>query len=299
LGEVCFYSLNGTDLIVDINGILNGSNPFPNRRTDTREGQHLAAGSVLRVAVPQAVGGKMLYGNLTSDLSGEQGFVTAFACDTTMPVKSDLNPMPGRVTANRLFVQANNDGEVCLYTLKDTDLIVDFNGFLSNVVTFPHFRFDTREPFVPVPGDGVELAAVSGSNWVAPEDITLSCVYAYDPGANIWNRYTYVDIDNQQPSVSGSRIYGGSVVMTIANPEFPVGNIQHTQTITSQLADINGHIGGYSTTYVVGVPTKEQASHLPTVYVEMDLWERVPPGSNRVNVGESRLEFAIEDCFQV
>ena len=35
-GDVCFYTLNPTHLIVDINGIIDGVQPIPNTRTDTR-----------------------------------------------------------------------------------------------------------------------------------------------------------------------------------------------------------------------------------------------------------------------
>src|SRR4051794_21721778 len=71
------------------------------------------AGSVLRVSVPEAIGGKTVVGQLTVDRVSAPGFVTAYACDDGIPVnsdgtisRSDLN-FDGRVSAvasNRLLV---------------------------------------------------------------------------------------------------------------------------------------------------------------------------------------------------
>jgi hypothetical protein len=296
-GELCFYSSHGTDLIFDPNGILNDSEALPSQRTDTRQGTHLNAGSILKVTVPEAVGGKTVIGNLTSDRSGNPGFVTVFPCNYPMPEKSDLNPAFGRVTANRLIAAANDDGELCFYTLMDTDLIVDINGLANGTAGFPHFRFDTRDPYTPSPGDGVEIMAVEGTNWVGDEDVTISCVYA-PAGGGLWNRYTTIDIHNQQPSVPGTRNYGAAVIMTIENPEFPVGDVQRREVLSSVLADTEGHIGGYSTTYLTGEPSEARAKRLPTVSVEIKLTENVPPGERR-QVGTSMLTFEIPECQKI
>src|SRR3954463_4581529 len=75
------------------------------------------AGSVLRVSVPEAIGGKTGVGQLTVDRVSAPGFVTAYACDDGIPVnsdgtisRSDLN-FDGRVStvaSNRLLVQADD-----------------------------------------------------------------------------------------------------------------------------------------------------------------------------------------------
>lgn len=53
------------------------------QRTDTRIAslQSVAASETLRVNVPQAVGGKTVFGNLTVDRVTGAGFVTAYGCD--------------------------------------------------------------------------------------------------------------------------------------------------------------------------------------------------------------------------
>src|SRR5688500_14502967 len=67
------------------------------------EGLVVPAGGVLRVPVPEAVGGKSVIGQLTVDGVVDAGFVTAFGCDQGIPktpdgivARSDLN-YDGRV----------------------------------------------------------------------------------------------------------------------------------------------------------------------------------------------------------
>ena len=62
-GEVCFFSSAAVDMIIDINATTDvGIQSFSNRRTDTRSrvmpAPQNAAGSVVRVSVPEAVGSK-------------------------------------------------------------------------------------------------------------------------------------------------------------------------------------------------------------------------------------------------
>ncbi len=58
----------------------------------------VAAGWVVRVPVPDAIGGKTVIGQLTVDRATEPGYVTAYGCDDGMPTsssgatsRSDLN----------------------------------------------------------------------------------------------------------------------------------------------------------------------------------------------------------------
>ena len=113
------------------------------------------AGWVVRVPVPDAIGGKTVIGQLTVDRATEPGFVTAYGCDDGIPTnssgtttRSDLN-FDGRVTpaaSNRLIVQADADGEVCFYTSARVDMIVDVNAvsFDVGINSFPNRRTDTR-----------------------------------------------------------------------------------------------------------------------------------------------------------
>ena len=113
------------------------------------------AGGVLRVSVPEAIGGKTVVGQLTVDRAVGAGFVTAFGCDDGIPTgadgnvsRSDLN-FDGHVSpvsSNRLLVQADDSGDVCFFTQQPAALIVDINAvtFDTGVNSFPNRRTDTR-----------------------------------------------------------------------------------------------------------------------------------------------------------
>jgi hypothetical protein len=116
----------------------------------------LAAGGILRVHVPEAIGGKTVVGQLTVDLAVGAGFVTAYPCDDGIPrdgdgdvARSDLNydGQVSPVASNRLVVEADDDGDVCFYTLRPAALIVDVNAatFDTGITSFPNRRTDTRD----------------------------------------------------------------------------------------------------------------------------------------------------------
>ena len=174
-GDVCFFTQQPAALIVDINAVTfdTGVNSFPNRRTDTRTlaDPRVAGGGVLRVSVPEAVGGKTVVGQLTVDQVTEAGFVTAYGCDDGIPTdtdgtvsRSDLN-FDGRVSpvsSNRLIVQADNNGDVCFYTSRAAALVIDINGVSDvGISSFANDRTDTRAgPNPRVAGGGVLRVSV-------------------------------------------------------------------------------------------------------------------------------------------
>ncbi len=159
-GDVCFFTLRPAAMVVDVNAVTfdTGVTSFPNRRTDTRDragSGRVAAGGVLRVSVPEAVGGKTVVGQLTVDRVDVAGHVTAYGCDDGLPTdagglvsRSDLNFDGGvwPVASNRLIVQADDDGDVCLSTLEPAAVIVDVNGVSDvGIQSFPNRRTDTRD----------------------------------------------------------------------------------------------------------------------------------------------------------
>lgn len=128
------------------------------------DGGRIAAGGTLRVHVPEAVGGKTVIGQLTVDNVLGAGFVTAYACNDGLPTdaggtvaRSDLN-YDGRrssVASNRLIVQADANGDVCLYVHSPAAIVVDVNAvsFDTGVNSFPNRRTDTRDQ-PPLPAGG-------------------------------------------------------------------------------------------------------------------------------------------------
>jgi len=53
------------------------------------------------------------------------GFITVWPCGTSQPVVSNLNPSAGVTRPNLVNVRVGAGGNVCLYTLEATDVIVD------------------------------------------------------------------------------------------------------------------------------------------------------------------------------
>ena len=174
-GDVCLFTLAPAALIIDVNAVTfdTGVSSFPNRRTDTRAGPLVAAGRVERINVPEAQGAKTVVGQLTIDRATSAGFVTAFACASGLPVdasgrvsRSDLNYAGGsaRIASNRLIVQADANGDVCLYTLQPVAMIVDVNGAADvGINSFLSRRTDTRA------GATTRLAAGSVTRVAVPE----------------------------------------------------------------------------------------------------------------------------------
>ncbi len=161
-GEICFYTSRPSDLIVDLNAVAgDGIGSFPNRRRDTRgplftSPPALGEGDILRVNVPQARGGnRTVIGQVTVDRTRSAGFVTAYPCAAGLPggqagpTRSDLNfnSAVDPVVSNRLIVEADADGDICLYTSAPADLIVDINAVATTgILSFPNQRTDTRHP---------------------------------------------------------------------------------------------------------------------------------------------------------
>jgi len=131
------------------------------------EASLVPAGGVLRVNVPEAIGGKTVIGQLTVDQVTQRGFITAYPCADGLPrttngtiSRSDLN-YDGTirpVQSNRLIVEADDNGDVCFYTSRDTALIIDINGISDTGITsFPNQRTDTRTAPGTLPTGGVTV----------------------------------------------------------------------------------------------------------------------------------------------
>ncbi|HEY0521583.1 MAG TPA: DUF3048 domain-containing protein [Ilumatobacteraceae bacterium] len=161
-GDVCFFTLRSAALIIDVNGVSDvGVTSFANHRTDTRTLRPalVPGGGVLRVNVPEAVGGKTVVGQLTSDRTTGAGYITAYGCADGVPVdadgvvaRSDLNydGAVAPVWSNRLIVKADSGGDVCFYTLRPVALIVDVNAVSDiGISSFPNRRIDTRSQLLP------------------------------------------------------------------------------------------------------------------------------------------------------
>ncbi|MCU1400123.1 MAG: hypothetical protein JWN62_3232 [Acidimicrobiales bacterium] len=154
-GTVCFFTSTTTDLIVDINGWIAAGRGFtaisPQRVLDTRADQSpTALRSVTKVKIS---GERELRVNVT-DLAGYvpasgveavslnvvaiepdgDGYITVYTCGTREAVSS-LNYTTGQTVANAVLAPVSASGTICLYSQSPADVIVDIDGWFSNIAT--------------------------------------------------------------------------------------------------------------------------------------------------------------------
>ena len=108
------------------------SNP-PLRAIDTRSGAPLAAGHVLHVALAGMVadGSRAAVIDLAAVDPAGAGYLTAWSCDEPMPATSNLNYLAGTTRAAHAVVTLAADASICVFTMTDTDVIVDVTGAYS------------------------------------------------------------------------------------------------------------------------------------------------------------------------
>jgi hypothetical protein len=180
-GEIKIFAHSGSHVVVDVQGVFVESNASragrlelrtqPTRVVDTRvmwppdsetsrPPGKLAARSTtvidLKGTVPETASAVVV--NLTSVNNAAQGFLTAFPYGSPLPNASNLNyPDPALRTAvgSQGYV-ALKDGKFNVYSLVETDLVVDVAGYFTGsdapsssdglfVPVAPYRMLDTRE----------------------------------------------------------------------------------------------------------------------------------------------------------
>ena len=69
--------------------------------------------------------------NLVAVNPSAPGHLTVYPCSVDRPNASALNYMPGVNNANEFSVPLGPDGDICIYTLAETDIIVDVYGYYT------------------------------------------------------------------------------------------------------------------------------------------------------------------------
>ena len=188
-GNFCVYAYVTTDVIVDVFGLYgaNGSGytPItPNRVVDTRPGAASARHGALVADVPVTVklagtpgvpaGATAASFNLTAISPRADVYVAAYPCGSSPPLVSNINAPAGSIVANRVVVDLDGSGSVCIVANGAVDIVLDVTGSygpggLRYTPETPTRLADTRtsgrladggQLVVPVPGGG-RAAAVS------------------------------------------------------------------------------------------------------------------------------------------
>lgn len=156
-GRTCIATSSGADVVVDLLAWFTSPSAYnaisPTRLLDTRQpalyaGGPLVAGMVrtLHVADPTVARAAVL--NVTAANASAPGFVTVYPCGVATPNASNLNPQPGRATANLVITALDAYGDVCFVSDHTVDLLVDQEGTLpaaSYAPMVPVRLVDTRQ----------------------------------------------------------------------------------------------------------------------------------------------------------
>lgn len=148
-GEVCVFSKAAAHLVVDVAGALADAvfAPLgnPQRLLDTRttgvtvDGAFSGFGSqpvrgslqldVTRAGVPDGASAVVL--NVTAVGAQGPGYLAVHPRGTARPTASNVNYSPGQTIANGVIARIGAGGEVCLFNLAPTDVLVDVAGYLT------------------------------------------------------------------------------------------------------------------------------------------------------------------------
>jgi hypothetical protein len=156
-GKVCIYTLAETDLIADVNAFVPAGNSpnslVPARLLETRneagfntvDGEFEAIGRVAaggtvelsvlgRGGVPEDASTVIV--NVGAVVPSGPGFLTVYPCDEDRPQASNVNYASGDLVSNLVLAKVDGEGRICVYTLAETDIIVDVMATASPLVPF-------------------------------------------------------------------------------------------------------------------------------------------------------------------
>ncbi|MFK7920027.1 MAG: SGNH/GDSL hydrolase family protein, partial [Ilumatobacter sp.] len=186
-GTICIHTSQPADVLVDLAGFFDGSATnggaasftaaTPTRLVDTREGLGSTGGRIgpdapLRVQVRNAElanaadpsaplvvpdDAAAVAMNLTIVNPSGAGYATVWPCGAAQPVASNINYVTGATRANSVIAPIADDGTVCIYVHRTSDVVVDVSGWFrggddpSFIGSVPERLVDTRSAIGPVP----------------------------------------------------------------------------------------------------------------------------------------------------
>ena len=68
--------------------------------------------------------------NVVAANPSRPGYLTVFPCGTKQPLASNVNYKGNDISFNAVLAKIGTNGNVCVYTSADTDLIIDINGYI-------------------------------------------------------------------------------------------------------------------------------------------------------------------------
>jgi hypothetical protein len=203
-GDICVTASTESDVLIDLTGwfatsAANAMTPRnPTRYLDTRSAlggsTRLAAGAVAVVDLPS--GEAAVAVNIIAVSPAASGYLTVYPCGAQRPNTSSVNFDGGEVRANNSIVATGIGGDICVFTLVESDVVVDLtatfsaSGTLAYRPAAPHRLLDTRDTSMPtsgatvpydIPTPGVAFSAAS-VNVTATDHARAGFVTTFDCG---------------------------------------------------------------------------------------------------------------------
>lgn len=153
-----------------------------------RASTRLDDGDVVTVDVTDDPDATAVMVNLAAVFPRRLGFATAYPCDAPLPNASQLVYRRDDVVAAGTVVPVDDQGQICVYQLSGTNLIVDVSGTFTadaDVVDAPpnrvyDSRLDRGRPLTP---GTYEIVVTDGSDPVSdPVALTIGAIFPDTPG---------------------------------------------------------------------------------------------------------------------
>jgi hypothetical protein len=266
-GDVCIDTMAVVDVVVDLAGYLPAGSPIvtlpePKRIVDSRLSlgvpRRLAAGEVATVQVTGNAGvpsdASMVLVNTTAVDTGTPGFITVFPCGEAIPATSTLNFTANAIVPNFVLARIGSGGQVCVFTMSPTDLVMDVAGYVPAGVgeivplSAPARLLDTRDgiggPASPI-GPGGRALQVGGVGTI-PLDASAVIVNLTATRAGLGGFVTAFPCGTPRPLASNVNfIPGGNVAnMAIVKLDAAGQLCFTTNTDVDVIADVSAYLIG-------------------------------------------------------
>jgi len=269
-GAISVYVTDTTDVVLDINGYFvatptSSTSTFfplrPCRIADTRSktaplgGPFIAGGQdrtlpVLSSSCNVPATAQAYSLNFTAVPHGSLGYITTWPTGSGRPLVSTLNAITGQVTANAAIVPAGDGGQIDVFAMNDTDLVIDINGYfaqsgaggLSLYNVTPCRVLDTRNPSGAPPLSGTQSASVAGSQCAPPDTAQAYVLSATVVPSGVLGYLTLWPEGQTKPLASTLNALDGAVTSNMAIVPTTDGSIESfTDQSTYLVLDILGY----------------------------------------------------------
>ena len=187
------------------------------------------------------------------------GFLTVFPCGTEPPNAANINYVGGDVAANAVLAKIGDGGKICVFTLAETDLIIDVNGYTpagagtQSVQPGRVYESRTGNPeYVTVDGQSqgngrtpargiTEIRVTDRANVKPDAEAVFLNVVAVNPSAPGY--LTVFPCGTKPPNAANVNYIGGDVAANAVLAK--IGNdgkiCVYTSAETDLIIDINGY----------------------------------------------------------